>query len=228
MRSALAGLPVGRVIDAGRQADVVLRVAAADDPARLGRLRSPARAARLVALASVADVEMGPLRADIVHEDGVRTVSIGVNVAGRPLAAVAGDVARVVGETPLPPRVYAEVGGEYAAAAAARARLLGLGALALVGIFVLLVSTSARCGSRASPWSTCRSRSWAASPPCCSAPMDASRSGRSSASSRSSASPSGTASSSSRTSFTSSASGAGRSTTTASSRRRQIGWRRSS
>ena len=35
--------------------------------------------------------------------------------------------------------MYAEIGGEYAAAAAARQRLLGLGALALLGIFVLLV-----------------------------------------------------------------------------------------
>jgi len=39
----------------------------------------------------------------------------------------------------LPAGVYAEVGGEYAAAAAARTRLVGLGALALLGIFVLLV-----------------------------------------------------------------------------------------
>src|SRR5205814_1070218 len=38
-----------------------------------------------------------------------------------------------------PAGVYAEVGGEYQAAAAARTRLLGLGGLALLGIFVLLV-----------------------------------------------------------------------------------------
>src|SRR5438093_1219883 len=44
-----------------------------------------------------------------------------------------------VAAAPLPAGVYAEVGGEYAAAAAARARLVGLGALALLGIFVLLV-----------------------------------------------------------------------------------------
>jgi len=41
MRSALGGLPVARVVDGTRQADVVLRVAAADDPARLGRLPVP-------------------------------------------------------------------------------------------------------------------------------------------------------------------------------------------
>src|SRR5439155_939737 len=55
------------------------------------------------------------------------------------LDAVAHDVGRAVAATALPAGVYAEVGGEYAAAAAARQRLVGLGVLALLGIFVLLV-----------------------------------------------------------------------------------------
>jgi Cu/Ag efflux pump CusA len=139
MRSALGGLPVARVVDGTRQADVVLRVAAADDPARLGRLPVPTARGGIVALASVADVEIGPLRADITHEDGVRTGIVRVNVTGRPLAAVARDVAQATREFSLPRGVYAEVGGEYAAASAARRRLLGLGALALVGIFALLL-----------------------------------------------------------------------------------------
>src|SRR5205823_3593264 len=58
---------------------------------------------------------------------------------GRAREGVAHDVARAVAAAPLPAGVYAEVGGEYAAAAAARTRLVGLGALALLGIFVLLV-----------------------------------------------------------------------------------------
>ena len=139
IRGALGGLPVGRVVEAGRQADVVLYVAAADDPARLVRLPITAAGSRVVALGSVADIDLGPLRADIAHEDGVRTVAVRLNVRGRSLEAVAHDVARAVAAAPLPAGVYAEVGGEYAAAAAARTRLLGLGALALLGIFVLLV-----------------------------------------------------------------------------------------
>ena len=139
IRSALGGLPVGRVVEAGRQADVVLYVAAADDPARLARLPITAAGSRVVALGSVADIDLGPLRADIAHEDGVRTVAVRLNVRGRSLEAVAHDVARAVAAAPLPAGIYAEVGGEYAAAAAARTRLLGLGALALLGIFVLLV-----------------------------------------------------------------------------------------
>jgi len=139
MRSALGGLPVARVVDGTRQADVVLRVAAANDPGRLGRLPVATARGGIVALASVADVEIGPLRSDITHEDGVRTGIVRVNVAGRPLATVAHDVAQATREFALPRGVYAEVGGEYAAASAARRRLLGLGALSLVGIFVLLV-----------------------------------------------------------------------------------------
>src|SRR5439155_800651 len=74
-----------------------------------------------------------------LHEDGVRTILFRLDARGRALDAVARDVGRAVAETPFPAGVYAEVGGEYAAAAAARQRLLGLGALALLGIFVLLV-----------------------------------------------------------------------------------------
>jgi len=127
------------VFEPERQANVTLRVATADDPARLARLPISAVGGRVVALGSVADVDLGPLRADISHEDGVRTARVRLNVRGRSLQAVAEDVARAVATVPLPAGIYAEVGGEYAAAAAARSRLLGLGGLALLGIFVLLV-----------------------------------------------------------------------------------------
>ena len=138
-RSALGGLPVARVIEPDRQADVVVRVTAADDPATLGRLPIAVAGGRVVTLGSVADIVLGPLRADIAHEDGVRTAVVRLNVRGRALEAVAHDLAAAVAEVPLPAGVYAEIGGEYTAAAGARRRLLGLGALALVGIFLLLV-----------------------------------------------------------------------------------------
>jgi CzcA family heavy metal efflux pump len=138
-RSALGGLPVARVVEPDRQADVVVRVTVADDPTRLGRLPIAAAGGRMVTLGSVADLALGPLRSDIAHEDGVRTALVRMNVRGRALGEVAHDLAAAVAEAPVAPGVYAEVGGEYAAAAAARTRLVGLGALALLGIFVLLV-----------------------------------------------------------------------------------------
>ena len=92
MRSTLGGVPVGRVVEAERQADVVVRVAAADDPARLARLPVAAAGGRVVALGSLADVDLGPRRAEIAHEDGVRTVAVRLNVRARALEAVARDV----------------------------------------------------------------------------------------------------------------------------------------
>ena len=141
VRSALGGVPVGRLLEGERQADVVLRVAsdAAADPERFARLPLVTAEGRIVPLGAVADVEIAPLRTAIMHEDGVRTILVRLDARGRALDAVAHDVGRAVAATALPAGVYAEVGGEYAAAAAARQRLVGLGVLALLGIFVLLV-----------------------------------------------------------------------------------------
>ena len=90
-----------RVIEADRQADVVLR---ADGRATIRRAlaRLPidrAPAGGVVALGAVADVELGPLRAEIAHEDGVRTVAVRLDVRGRSLEAVAHDVASAVAAT---------------------------------------------------------------------------------------------------------------------------------
>ncbi len=141
LRAALGGLPVGRIVEGERQAEVVLRVAADGvlDPERLARLPIAGGHGRVLPLGAVADVEGASLRTAITHEDGVRTVLVRLDARGRALEAVAHDVARAVAAARLPAGVYAEVGGEYAAAAAARTRLVGLGALALLGIFVLLV-----------------------------------------------------------------------------------------
>src|SRR5262249_12909537 len=92
-----------------------------------------------VARASVADVGLGPLRSEIDHEDTVRTIVVHLDARGRSLGAVAADVDRAAHDATLPAGVYVETGGEYAAAAAARRRLFGMGALSLVGIFLLLL-----------------------------------------------------------------------------------------
>lgn len=140
LRSTLGGLPVGRIIQGSRQADVVVRLATdvSADPVRLSRLPLTATGGRLIPLGSVADVDIAPLRTTITHEDGVRTVIVRLDAHRRALQTVVRNVEQVVGQMELPPGVYAEVGGEYAAAQAARQRLLGLGALALLGIFALL------------------------------------------------------------------------------------------
>jgi len=141
LRSALGGLPVGRLVEGERQAEVVLRLTteASSDPTRLARLPLVASNGRLLPLSAVADVEVTSLLGAIGHEDGTRSVVVRLDAHGRSLEQVAGDVARVIADIPLPAGVYAEVGGEYAAARMAQLRLIGLGALSLLGIFALLV-----------------------------------------------------------------------------------------
>jgi Cu/Ag efflux pump CusA len=141
IRSVLGGEPVGRLVEEQRQADIVLRTATetGTDPTRFARLPIPTSSGGTVALGTIADVDLGPMRTEIVHEDTVRTIVIRLDARGRSLAAVATDVERTVAATTLPHGVYAETGGEYAAASAARRRLVGLGGLSLVGIFLLLL-----------------------------------------------------------------------------------------
>ena len=141
IRSALGGEVVGRLVQGQRQADVVVRVTTdgADDPTRFAHLPLPAANGARVALGSVADVALEPLRSEIVHDDTVRTIVVRLDARGRSLASVATDVERVARDTPLPNGVYVETGGAYAAATRARRRLVGMGCLSIVGIFVMLL-----------------------------------------------------------------------------------------
>jgi CzcA family heavy metal efflux pump len=141
LRAALDGIRVARVVRDGRQADVVVRLPpdARHDPAELQGLAIARRGRRMIPLGAVADVETVPLAAAITHEDGGRSAVVRLDARGRSLEAVAVDVARTVDTMPLPAGVYAEVAGQYAAAREARTRLLRLGALALAGIFLLLL-----------------------------------------------------------------------------------------
>ncbi len=141
LRAGLGGLPVARVVRRDQQADLTVALAddVARDPQRLAHLPLVTRNGRMIPLGAVARVAAADVRGAVVHEDGVRTARIRLDVRGRSLEAVATDVERTVATMPLPSGIYAEVGGEYAAARAARRRLLGLGALAAVGIVVLLL-----------------------------------------------------------------------------------------
>src|SRR5262249_53778898 len=132
---------VGRVTRREQQADLTVALAddAAQDPRRLALLPLVARDGRIVPLGAVARIDAGGIRGSVVHENGGRTVRLRLDVHSRALQTVAREVERVVAASPLPPGVYAEVSGSYAAADAARRRLIGLGGLAAVGIVVLLL-----------------------------------------------------------------------------------------
>jgi CzcA family heavy metal efflux pump len=91
-----------------------------------------------VALGTVAKVEATSGPNTINRENVMRRIVVQANVAGRDLAGVVGDIRSSVSKLALPPGYFVEYGGQFEAQQQANLRLLLLGALAVVGIFLLL------------------------------------------------------------------------------------------
>ena len=91
-----------------------------------------------VPLEAVADVTLAPTPNEITREGGSRRIDVTSNVRDRDLAAVATDIEAAVATIPFDEGYHAEVLGEYAAQAASRNRLLAIGAVALLGILLVL------------------------------------------------------------------------------------------
>jgi Cu/Ag efflux pump CusA len=91
-----------------------------------------------VPLGDVAEVAIVPAPNEIKREGASRRLDVTCNVEGRDLGSVARDIEEKVRALAFEPGYHPEFLGEYAAAEASRNRLLWLGALALVGILLLL------------------------------------------------------------------------------------------
>ena len=91
-----------------------------------------------VRLGDVAQVRIVPAPTVIKHENVSRYLDVGLNVRGRDVGSVAGDVKRRLGQVQFPLEYHAEVLGEYAQQPAAQNRFLGFAGVALIGIFLLL------------------------------------------------------------------------------------------
>ncbi|HEX5261643.1 MAG TPA: efflux RND transporter permease subunit, partial [Gaiellales bacterium] len=91
-----------------------------------------------VRLADVADVQVAATPNQISREDNSRRIDVGMNVHGRDLGAVVGDVNDRLARLSFPHEYHAEVVGEYAERQAAASRLLGFGIAAAIGILLLL------------------------------------------------------------------------------------------
>ena len=91
-----------------------------------------------VRLGDVADVRVAPVLTDIRHEDVSRYLDVGVDVRGRDLSAVDGDIRRALQGVEFPMEYRAEVLGDYAERGATMRRLLSYTIIAVVGIFLLL------------------------------------------------------------------------------------------
>jgi heavy metal efflux system protein len=95
--------------------------------------------ARVVPLGQLADVTVSETPAVIAHGMGRRRVVVGFNVRGRDLGEVRAAVDAMVQQTPPPPGIEVEIGGQFASLDAATARLLIVVPAALLLVFVLLI-----------------------------------------------------------------------------------------
>ena len=139
----LSGDTVGQFVRGLQPIDVVVwgTEASRADVASLRDLAIAVDGRVLTRLGDVADVEIVPVPNTIAHDATTRKLDVLIDLApGADLSRVGSEVATRVASTRLPPGHHAEILGEGAARGAARSRLFGASALALVGIFFVLLA----------------------------------------------------------------------------------------
>lgn len=136
----LQGAKVGEIYEDEEIIDVVVRGVdrLRRDPYVLQQVRIDTPLGGSVPLSEVADIRTVAVPNRIQREGASRRIDVSLNVSGRDLAAVATDVEAAVGDIEFPQGYFPEFIGEYAAQQEARNRLIGLGALSLIGILLLL------------------------------------------------------------------------------------------
>ncbi|WP_298702082.1 efflux RND transporter permease subunit [uncultured Brevundimonas sp.] len=138
--AAVGGATVGTLIERPVITDVVVRY----DPARFGdgstmeSMLLSTGDGRLIPLSAVADVvrDQGPN--SISRESVERVQLVLANVSGRDLGAVVDDIRAALEPMDLPEGTRIELGGQFESAASATQTLLALGAIVLLGMFLLL------------------------------------------------------------------------------------------
>jgi CzcA family heavy metal efflux pump len=142
--TALWGTKASRIYEYGTVTDVVVRYG---DDAResldaVKSTRVPTPSGAVVPLSAFAEVtaDRGPNY--ILRDNVERRIVVTANVAGRDLRSVYEDVrAQVSGRVQLPPGVRVEYAGQFEREEAAGSQLLLLGAMAVVGIVLILFAT---------------------------------------------------------------------------------------
>jgi CzcA family heavy metal efflux pump len=142
VETSLAGATVGRIFDRGTAFDLTVKLdaAAGADFERIGDLPVDTPGGAIVPIRVLADVrrEQGPNM--VLRENVQRRIVISCNVAGRDLGSVVSDIRQAVSRTVSMPAGYrVEYGGQFESEQRASQRLLGLGVLAIAGVFMLLV-----------------------------------------------------------------------------------------
>jgi CzcA family heavy metal efflux pump len=142
IETSLAGATVGRIFDKGTAFDLTVKFDPASGAAfeRIADLPIDTPGGVIVPVRGLADVrrEQGPNM--ILRENVQRRIVISCNVAGRDLGSVVEDIRQAVEKAvPMPAGYRVEYGGQFESGQSASQRLLGLGALAIAGVFMLLV-----------------------------------------------------------------------------------------
>jgi CzcA family heavy metal efflux pump len=142
VETGLAGATVGRIFDRGTAFDLTVKFdpSAGSDFERIADLPIDTPSGAVVPIRALADVrrEQGPNM--VLRENVQRRIVISCNVAGRDLGSVVDDIRRAVSQgVPMPAGYRVEYGGQFESQQSASQRLLGLGVLAIAGVFMLLV-----------------------------------------------------------------------------------------
>jgi Cu/Ag efflux pump CusA len=134
-----SGLIVGNLYEQSKIFDVVVWGApqTRSDLTELGNMLIDTPGGGTVALKDVASLSVRAEPADIVHDDVLRSVEVAAGVTGDP-SEVASAVRAQIAQMPMPYEYHAEVFGSATTRSSDATRGLAWGAVALVGIFLLL------------------------------------------------------------------------------------------
>ncbi len=141
VETAFAGSTVSRVLEGQASFDLVVRydAAARESAKSVGDALVTTPSGARLPLRALAEVSMDAAPNVISRENVQRKIVVMANVAGRDLGSVVGDIRRVVDRAAvLPAGYYIEYGGQFESAERASRRLALLGAVVVVGMFILL------------------------------------------------------------------------------------------
>ncbi|WP_428305673.1 efflux RND transporter permease subunit [Lacipirellula sp.] len=136
----LRGTKVGEVYENQQKVDVVVWGAenARTDLTSLHDLQIDVPAGGHVPLREVAEIGIVPAPNEVKRENGSRRIDVTCDAKGRDLGSVASEIETAVNNVQFAQGYHPEFLGEYAELQASQKRLLLLGALAMVGIILIL------------------------------------------------------------------------------------------
>ena len=143
LETAFNGMAVDRIIEGDASYDLVVRLpdSARESIETVRTTMLTLSSGALIPFESIARIEQARGANSITREDVKRNIVVMANVSGRDLVSVVDDIRAIVGDSvDLPSGYYIEYGGQFESAASAGSRLLVLGGVVVVGIFLLLVA----------------------------------------------------------------------------------------